>query len=112
MKTKLILFYALIWIAIVSVTTWASFAGGNVLDATVQLWNMPWGRATFFDTYFAFTTIWLWMAYREKTWVSRIAWFFLVMTLGNIAVSAYMLWNLLKLKPNATVQDFLIGKKG
>jgi hypothetical protein len=111
MKTRLILFYTVIWIAIVAVTVWAG-SQSNVLDATAQLWNMPWGRATFFDTYFAFTTIWLWMAYREKTWVGRTVWFVLVMTLGNIAVAAYMIWNLLKLKPKATVQDFLVGKKG
>jgi len=110
MKKGLLILYAVIWIAILTVTVWAG-SQSNVLDATVQLWNMPWGRATFFDTYFAFTTIWLWMAYREKTWLSRGIWFVLVMSLGNIAVAAYMLWALVHLGPKAKPQDLLLRKK-
>ena len=109
MKTKLMILYSVILAAIVSVTAWASLAEGNVLAATARLWDIPWARATFFDTYFAFTTIWLWMAYREKKWPLRILWFVLVMTLGNIAVASYMLIQLARLSPEAKVKDLLLG---
>jgi len=110
MKQKLMVLYSLILIGIVWATAWASLRG-NVFDGAVQLWAIPWGRATFFDTYFAFLTIYLWMASREKTWASRVLWFVLVMALGNIAIASYMLLRLARLGDKDPLKELLLGKK-
>ncbi len=110
MKKTLILYYALVFLVMAAVTTWASLTG-NVWEGAVQVWALPWGRATFFDTYFAFLTFYLWVAYREKSWVNRVLWFILILALGNLAIAAYMLWRLSKLPADGTFAELLTGKK-
>ncbi len=110
MKKALIVYYVLVFLVMAVVTTWASLTG-NVWEGAVQVWALPWGRATFFDTYFAFFTFWLWLAYREKGWVGRFVWFLLIMALGNMAIAAYLIWRLAKLPARGTVAEFLTGKK-
>lgn len=82
--------------AMLAVTAWAS----NL----VALWNTPheilahpWFIATLFDTYFAFLTFWFWVAYKERTWLSRLGWLVAILLLGNIAIATYMLIHLFKL---------------
>jgi len=97
MKTKLIFLYGFILAVMIAVNVWASFAGGNVIPAGAVIWNLPWGRATFFDTFFGFLTFWLWTAYQEKNWFRRIA--------------AYMLIKLYRLKPNSGIRDLLLRQE-
>jgi hypothetical protein len=111
MKTKLIFLYGFILAVMIAVNVWASFAGGNVIPAGAVIWNLPWGRATFFDTIFGFLTFWLWTAYQEKNWFRRILWFVLIMGLGNIAIAAYMLIKLYRLKPNSGIRDLLLRQE-
>lgn len=90
MKRKLTIIFGTILIAMLAVTSWASlhesvFAGGR------KLLNEPWGIATLFDTYFAFLTFYVWLAYKEVSWIARIAWLIAILLLGNIAMAIYML---------------------
>lgn len=55
--------------------------------------------ATLYDAYGGFLTFYLWVAYKERVAWSRALWFVLVMGLGNVAMSAYMLKELFKVKP-------------
>ena len=91
--------FGLILLAMLAVTIWASFHE-SVVPAAVRIWNDPWGRATLFDTYFAFLTFYLWVAYKERGLVQRVAWFLGVMLLGNIAMAIYMLKELIRLRDN------------
>jgi hypothetical protein len=81
-------FFVLVLVTMLVVTTLASLER-NVLEALKELWGDLWFRATLADTYFAFLTIWLWMAYREPTWARRLAWLVAVVLLGNFAIAAY-----------------------
>ncbi|HVM33146.1 MAG TPA: DUF1475 family protein [bacterium] len=110
MKRALILYYILVFLVMTAVTTWASLTG-NVLEGAAQVWALPWGRATFFDTYFAFLTFYLWVAYREKHWAGRVTWFLLIMALGNLAIAAYLIWRLAQLPARGTLADLLTGPK-
>jgi hypothetical protein len=97
MRLLLKTLFALIFVAMIAVTTWASLHE-SVVPAAVRLWNDPWGRATLFDTYFAFLTFYLWVAYKEPGPLKRFAWFLGVMLLGNIAISIYVLKELFRLR--------------
>lgn len=94
-------------VAMLAVTSWASLQ--------VALWQTPravathpWFIATLFDTYFAFLTFYLWVAYKERRWVARIAWLIAILLLGNIAMALYMLIQLFRLPRNARIEQLLL----
>ena len=102
--------FSVVLIAMLCVTTWA----GSI----VALWNTPhevathpWFIATLFDTYFAFLTFWLWVAYKERTATARVAWLIAILVLGNIAMAAYMLIRLFKLPADASLETLLLREK-
>ena len=81
---------------------------------TVSLWSAwdsfaanPWAVATLYDAYFGFITFWVWVAYKEDTLWSRLLWLVLILALGNIAMSLYVLIQLFRLRPNESVGELL-----
>ena len=100
MKLFLKLLFGGILIYMVSMTTWVSLhksilASGNEFSWTAS----PWAVATLFDAYFGFVTFYVWVAYKERNWAAKALWFLLIMGLGNIAMSIYVLIQLFKLRP-------------
>jgi len=100
MKLLLKLLFGGILIYMVSMTTWVSvhksiLASGNEFSWTAS----PWAVATLFDAYFGFVTFYVWVAYKERNWAAKAVWFLLIMGLGNIAMSIYVLIQLFKLRP-------------
>lgn len=98
--------FAFILVAMLAVTGWAS--------SQVALWKIPasvgghpWFIATLFDTYFAFLTFWLWLAYRERSWARRLGWLVAILLLGNIAMAGYLLILLFRLPVDASVEDLI-----
>jgi predicted permease len=103
------IFFSVVLVTMLCVTTWAS----NL----VALWKTPsavvghpWFVATLFDTYFAFLTFYLWLAYKETSVLARALWLLLILLLGNIAMAAYMLLQLFRLSPNAKIEALLLRK--
>lgn len=99
--------FLLILVAMLGVTSWAS--------SIQALWKMPrelathpWFIATLFDTYFAFLAFWLWVAYKERSILSRVLWLIGILLLGNIAMAVYMLIQLYRLPTTATMEDLLL----
>ena len=68
-------------------TAWPSYAAN------------PWAMATLYDAYFGFITFYAWVFYKERSVWSRALWFLLIMGLGNIAMSFYVLIQLFRLRP-------------
>lgn len=71
----------------------------------VSLWSAmpafaasPWSMATLYDAYFGFLTFYCWLAWRERSLGIKVIWFILIMALGNIAMSAYVLLQLFGLR--------------
>ena len=100
MKVLLKLLFAGILIYMTTMTAWVSvhksiLASGNEFSWTVS----PWAVATLLDAYFGFLTFYVWVAYKERTWAAKAVWFLLIMGLGNIAMSAYVLIQLFRLRP-------------
>ena len=101
------LVFAAFLAAILGTTGWAS--------SVVALWETPravathpWFIATLVDTYLAFLTFWLWVAYRENSWAARLAWLVAICLLGNIAMAVYMLIRLFRLPPDAPIERLLL----
>lgn len=62
----------------------------SVLD-NGHLMRDVWFQATLADAYFGFLAFYVWVAYRERSWIGRVVWFIAIMLLGNIAMSVYAL---------------------
>jgi hypothetical protein len=71
----------------------------------------PWPVATLYDAYCGFITFYAWVFYKERSWVSRIGWFVLVMGLGNIAMSIYVLIQLFGLKDGEPAESILLRRQ-
>jgi hypothetical protein len=76
----------------------------------ISLWSAipafkasPWSMATLYDAYFGFITFFCWLAWRERSLGIKIVWFVLIMGLGNIAMSFYVLLQLFGLRPDESV---------
>lgn len=105
-KTFLKLLFAAILVSMLAVTTWASL-DRSVVAAAVDLWRDPWGRATLFDTYFAFLTFFAWVCYKQTRVASRLGWFVGILLLGNIAMAVYVLRELFRLRDGETFATLL-----
>jgi hypothetical protein len=100
-------FFVLVLLAMIGVSTWASLQS-NVFEGFRYVIADRWGVATLFDTYFSFLTIYLWIAYKHTTLLARAIWLVLILTLGSIAFSVFILreWSRSK-----TVEEFLCQKR-
>lgn len=93
-----------VWMTVITIRTslamslwsaWDSYAGN------------PWAVATLYDAYFGFITFFVWVAYKERSNWSRGLWLVLIMGLGNMAMSLYVLIQLFRLKPEDSVEALL-----
>lgn len=98
-----------IFVTIVIATAWASLHVSLTVGGPLLL-TQPWGVATLFDTYLAFLTFYVWVCYKERSLTSRVLWFVLVMALGNIAMSFYVLMQLFRLPLDARVEELLLRR--
>ncbi len=70
-----------------------------------------WTRATLMDAYYGFVTFYVWVFWKEQRWLARIVWFIAIMLLGNMAMSAYVLRELLRLKPDEPTSNLLTARR-
>jgi len=98
-----------VFAVMVAVTTWASLEA-NVLVGFQRLLADRWGVATLFDAYLGFLWFWLWIAYREASPGRSLLWLLLLFGLGNLAMAAYVMIQLGRLKPGAGFGDLLLRK--
>ena len=107
-RSALRLLFGLILIGMITVTTWASLSqpvwawGGLVTPP-----NHAWTIATLADAYAGFLTFYAWVHYKERGY-SRPLWFVLIMLLGNMAMSIYVLRELARLGPDDPLSKLLL----
>ena len=95
-----------------AVTTWASLHqnvwewGGLVTEP-----DRGWTIATLCDAYAGFLTFYAWVFYKERA-AGRVLWFVAIMLLGNIAMSVYVLRQLLRLKADEPIEALLTRRAG
>lgn len=106
----LIVLFAGILLAMLAVTIGASLQK-NILEAGPALRAERWFQATLADAYFGFITFYVWVAYKERSLAGRIIWFVLIMLLGNIAMSIYVLRELVRWRPNEPFSTILLRRE-
>ena len=100
MKLFLKLMFGAIFLWMLGMTLHIQMHKSLLMSPTEFSWaTTPWACATLFDAYFAFLTFFVWVCYKEASMAGRVVWFILIMALGNIAISSYMLLQLFRLKP-------------
>jgi hypothetical protein len=106
MKLILKLLFGAIFVWTTTVTIRTSFSVSLSAAWPAYAAN-PWAVATLFDAYSGFVTFYAWVFYKERALWSRLLWFVLVMGLGNIATSLYVLIQLFRLKPEERAESIL-----
>ena len=107
MRLLLIVIFSTILLGMIWVTTTASLER-NLFTAGSELMADGWFRATLADAYFGFITFFVWVAYRETSWLARLLWLVAIMLLGNIAMAVYMLLRLTRCNPDWPVYSLLL----
>jgi len=110
MLTFLRALFILIIASMLWVTSWAGMQC-PLFAIPREVFTHPWFIATLFDAYWAFVTFYVWVAFKQTSWVAKIAWFVAVILLGNIAIAAYCLNELSRLPRGGRIADVLTLKR-
>lgn len=102
--------FIVIILAMLWVTSWASLQC-PLFAIPHEVYAHPWFIATMFDAYWGFVTFFVWVAYKQTAWSAKLAWFFAVILLGNIAMSAYCLDELLRVPRDGKISEVLITRR-
>ncbi len=110
-RTRLRLLFGFVLISMIAVTSWAStrqpmWEWGGLTQPPDNAWTI----ATMLDAYFGFITFYVWVLYKERRWLPRVLWLIGILVLGNMAMSAYVLWQLRKLPPNEPMSTLLTAR--
>lgn len=108
MKKLLQILFLGIFVFMIAMTIWTSMQM-SIWDAWPTYKANPWAISTLYDAYFGFLTFFIWVYFKETSLASKAVWFLLIMLLGNIAMSFYVLLQLNKLEPGAPVSRILVA---
>ena len=108
-RSLLLSIFSLFILSLIALTTWASLER-NVFD-NAHLLNDRWFLATLMDAYWGFFTVYLWMAYKLNGWASRLLWFIAVISLGNIAIGIFLLWQIIRWEPKGGIRSLILAKR-
>lgn len=103
------LLFTVILLSMLCVTTWAGLQC-PLFSVPRGVATHPWFIATLFDAYWGFTTFFVWVCFRQTSWLARAAWFVAIMALGNIAMSSYCLAALAKTPRDGRFSDILSAR--
>lgn len=104
------LLFAVVLASMLWVTTWASLQC-PLFAVPRDVFTHPWFIATLFDAYWGFITFFVWVGYKQSSWLARGAWFVAIMLLGNIAMAAYCLSELFALPKAGRLADLLTARR-
>ena len=82
----------------------------NLFSHLPTLIQDPWAVMTLYDAYFAFFFFYLWVHYKETNWFMRIFMFIMIVCLGTIAMSLYMLIRIFQLKDGEGIEALLLRR--
>jgi len=109
MRLLLKIIFAAIFVWMVVMTTYLSLQKPLWQAGSEFSWaGSPWAAATLFDAYFGFLTFFVWVCFKERSLAAKVIWFVLIMALGNIAMSGYVLIQLSRLKPEEPLSNLVL----
>lgn len=110
----MIVFLRLFFVAVLGsmlwVTSWASQQCA-LFNVPAEVYTHRWFIATLFDAYWGFLTFYIWVAWRERSWVGRLTWLIAILLLGNLAMAAYCLERLLQVSTRATFAEVVAAPR-
>ncbi len=110
MITFLRILFAAVLASMLWVTTWASLQC-PLFAVPRPVLTHPWFLATMADAYWGFATFFVWVCFKQTSWVARAAWFLAIMLLGNIAMSSYCLSELFSVPRGGRIPDVLAARR-
>ncbi|MCU0757761.1 MAG: DUF1475 domain-containing protein [Steroidobacteraceae bacterium] len=110
-KNVLRLLFGFIFASLLAYTSWASTRQPvwEWRGFAIQPDNW-WTIATLVDAYYGFLTFYVWVFYKETRALARLGWFVAIMLLGNMAMSAYVLWQLARLRDDEPASAILVRR--
>ena len=110
-KRVLQILFTFILVTLAGFTTFAGtrqsmFAWGGLTTPPDNLWTI----ATLLDAYYGFITFYVWVLWKETRALPRVLWFIAIMALGNIAMSAFVLRQLARLKESDSMGTLLSSR--
>lgn len=110
-RTGLKLLFSFILVSLAAYTSWASTQQA-VWDwqGLVREPDRWWTIATLVDAYYGFLTFYAWVFYKEARAAGRIGWFVAIMLLGNMAMAAYVLRELARLREDEPAHAILLRR--
>jgi len=110
-RTGLKLLFSFILISLAAYTTWASTQQAVwEWQGLVREPDRWWTIATLVDAYYGFLTFYAWVFYKEARAAGRIGWFVAIMLLGNMAMAAYVLRELARLRDDEPAHAILLRR--
>jgi hypothetical protein len=111
-KTILKLLFGFIMLSLLSYNLWATtqqplMQWGGLTTPPDNWWTI----ATLIDAYYGFLTFYVWVVYKERRALPRVLWFVAIMALGNIAMSAYVLLQLARLRRDESAAAILTARR-
>jgi Protein of unknown function (DUF1475) len=111
-KHLLVILFASILLSLAVMTLWASVQQPvwqwQGLTTGIDRW---WTIATLMDAYFGFLTFFVWVCFKERRMGARVLWFVAIMSLGNMAMASYVLFQLSRLERGAPVSSILTSRR-
>jgi hypothetical protein len=111
-RNTLIVLFSAILVSLLAFTSWAS------IQQPVWEWqglisdpDRWWTIATLMDAYFGFITFFVWVCFKERSFIARLGWFIAIMLLGNMAMAAYVLLQIARLRPDEPVSAILLPRQ-
>lgn len=110
-KRALQILFTFILVSLGAWTVWVCtrqpiWAWGGLTTPPDNLWTI----ATLVDAYYGFITFYVWVLWKETRALPRTLWLAAVLALGNIAMSAYVLRQLSRLKPDDSMAVLLASR--
>lgn len=102
--------FLLVLASMLAVTTWASLRC-PLFAVPREVFGHPWFVATLFDAYWGFITFFVWVCYKQLSWLSRAAWLVAILLLGNIAMAAYCLMELFRVPASGSIASVLTTRR-
>ncbi|KAB2924192.1 MAG: DUF1475 domain-containing protein [Bacteroidetes bacterium] len=96
-----------VWVVYIVISTSLE---SNLFKEWDFLASIPWMRATLWDFYALILVLLLWVYYKESSIVLKGVWTVLFVGLGSIAVTAYVLLQIFRLKKGEGLHNVLLRK--
>ena len=97
-------------VSMLLVTSWASIRC-PLFAVPHEVATHPWFIATLFDAYWGFITFFIWVGFKQTSWIARAAWLVAILLLGNIAMATYCLNELFRVSRHDSLNLVLTGRR-